>query len=90
LRACPARPTAEKLLSAKARCQLQHQKSGTSRSTRADDVRLIFLCRHVLLLADVQLPAAVMEPLAQVHKPVDGVNCHRSLSVPSAPAESMP
>jgi hypothetical protein len=33
---------------------------------------------------------AVTEPLTQVHKSVAGANCHRSLSVPHAPVESMP
>jgi hypothetical protein len=56
-----------------------------------DNVRSIRpLCMHVLFLADAQVPVAVTEPLAQVHRPVDGVNCHKSLSVPSAPVESMP
>jgi hypothetical protein len=37
-----------------------------------------------------QAPTAVTEPLTQVHKSEAGANCHRSLSVPNAPVESMP
>jgi hypothetical protein len=45
---------------------------------------------HVTLAAPIQVPTAVTEPLTQVHESVAGANCHRSLSVPNAPVESMP
>ncbi len=54
------------------------------------DVRVLLHLRLHLLIANAHAPAEVREPLIRVHEPVAGVNCHKSLSVPTAPVGSMP